>query len=419
MAVQNEYYELLQAYALGCLDKPDLDKIKNYLDAGGEYPWQELGEFQNLAALFPAILNMEIPGPQLKDKVARKLYRIKNEKPGKITSDKQAPSKPITPVVEPEINPQKKDEGLSNLFDQNRTTIENEYYYDEDAAPSKEFQKLEEKENKAEPQQKIQEFEIVTAKTKEEPPQIETDRTEIELLKTDYGNSVTQEDESLQEDLSNLEIEKNPPEENIFPGKQATPKVTIKERQPYSSFREREIAPKKSSKGGIIFASILFVIVAAGLIFVYLKISTDVTVYKTSVDKLNQQIKTLSSQVNNNQDLQKLLLTKNVKIVNLTGTPVNQFGYGKLIISFENSKGYLQLSDVPVLPADNSYQLWININGKYTSLGSFTPSEKVQYFPFTIPELTNDGTTKFMVSEEPSEGSVRPSGKVVLTGTLQ
>ena len=73
MTVEKEYYELLQAYALGCLDKPDLDKIKSYIDAGGEYPWKELGEFQNLAALFPSILNMEIPSPQLKDKVARKL----------------------------------------------------------------------------------------------------------------------------------------------------------------------------------------------------------------------------------------------------------------------------------------------------------------------------------------------------------
>lgn len=420
MTVEKEYYELLQAYALGCLDKPDLDKIKNYIDAGGEYPWKELGEFQNLAALFPSILNMEIPSPQLKDKVARKLYRIKSDKPEKKTFTRPVIEKPAVPRPETAAHPPKKDEGLSDLFDQNRITVESNFYYDEEAAPSKEFEKLEERETEEERHPKVQEFEIVTARTKEEPPAPDEEQILPEPPAAGETEGLRLTDASLQGDLSGLEIEENPVEEQVLTPKPAPPpRVTLKEKQPYSPYRSRELEPEKRGKGGIILASVLFVIVAAGLIFVYLKISTDVNVYKTSVDKLNQQIKALSSQVNNNQDLQKLLLTKNVKIVNLIGTPANQMGYGKLIISFDNSKGYLQLSDVPALQTDNAYQLWINIKGTYSSLGLFKPSENVEYFPFAIPELTNTGATKFLVSEEPSAGSDRPSGKIVLTGSLQ
>ena len=77
---QNEYSDLLYAYSLGCLDKEDLLELDEYFQTANEFPWQELGEYQNLAALLPAILNMETPGHELKDKVARKLYRIKNER---------------------------------------------------------------------------------------------------------------------------------------------------------------------------------------------------------------------------------------------------------------------------------------------------------------------------------------------------
>ena len=77
---QNEYSDLLFAYSLGCLDKEDLLELNEFFQTGNEFPWQELGEYQNLAALLPSILNMETPTEEIKDKVARKLYRIKNER---------------------------------------------------------------------------------------------------------------------------------------------------------------------------------------------------------------------------------------------------------------------------------------------------------------------------------------------------
>ncbi len=41
--------------------------------------WDELGEFQNLTALMASILTVEMPEPEVKEKVAQKLYSLKNE----------------------------------------------------------------------------------------------------------------------------------------------------------------------------------------------------------------------------------------------------------------------------------------------------------------------------------------------------
>src|ERR1039458_3437788 len=71
--------DLIYAYSLGCLDNEELQLIREHFDSGEELNNQKLGEFQNLASLLPTLLTIEIPDPQLKDNVAKKLYRLKDE----------------------------------------------------------------------------------------------------------------------------------------------------------------------------------------------------------------------------------------------------------------------------------------------------------------------------------------------------
>jgi hypothetical protein len=56
MPEPKEYIDQLQAYALGCLNKTEFNNLTNYIHSGKDYSWQELGEYQNLAALLPAFL---------------------------------------------------------------------------------------------------------------------------------------------------------------------------------------------------------------------------------------------------------------------------------------------------------------------------------------------------------------------------
>ena len=194
--------------------------------------------------------------------------------------------------------------------------------------------------------------------------------------------------------------------------------IPMAEKKHYQLHGIQEKEKEKKKAGGFILTTFLFLLVAAGVVFVYLKVTSEVNVYKSGIDKLNQQIKNLSNQISDNKEIQKILQSKNVKIVNLTGTEINKGGFGKLIISFDNSKSFLQVSKLPVLSSDKTYQLWVIINGKYISLGFFKPKSEGDYYQFTIPELTNKGETKFLLSEEPSTGSSKPSAKIYLIGTL-
>src|SRR5665647_3673520 len=87
--------DLIYAYSLGCLDKEELERLKSLNDSTEELDFKELGEFQNLVSLLPSTLTLENPDPQLKDNVAKKLYRLKDE----IKAQRQK-NKPISNIPE-------------------------------------------------------------------------------------------------------------------------------------------------------------------------------------------------------------------------------------------------------------------------------------------------------------------------------
>jgi len=71
--------DLLYAFSLGCLEDNNKNILSEYLRTNSDYPFQELGEYQNLVALLPVLLEIEEPDPSLKDRVARKLYQVQEE----------------------------------------------------------------------------------------------------------------------------------------------------------------------------------------------------------------------------------------------------------------------------------------------------------------------------------------------------
>ena len=65
--------DLIQAKALGCLDEEE-EKLFAKLLEEADFPWQELGQYQNLVAFLPTLLDIENPDKEVKDNIARKLY---------------------------------------------------------------------------------------------------------------------------------------------------------------------------------------------------------------------------------------------------------------------------------------------------------------------------------------------------------
>lgn len=79
MTDEQKIFGMIPAKALGCLDDNDNLFIQSYIDEGSQFPWNELGVYQQIAALLPLSLQIETPDPQLKDNVALRLIKLTEE----------------------------------------------------------------------------------------------------------------------------------------------------------------------------------------------------------------------------------------------------------------------------------------------------------------------------------------------------
>ncbi|MHB8578646.1 MAG: anti-sigma factor [Ignavibacteriaceae bacterium] len=423
MPIQDKYYDDLFAYSLGCLDEEDLNIFEKYLRSGGDFAWQELGEYQNLASLLPSILNIETPPPQLKDNVARNLYRIRNEKrlrrsdenrnveksqgniqPGlQHSNDEPNASKLFKSHDDAEIHKSETEEG--NLFQNTSDRSEIEEYPYKLNTITDGFEVVSTQKPNSEFFRPIQETQIQGRDTNR-------------IIHNNISAQKKIEDEENQQAGDTFQDSKEEHKVESTSDKAAAQekKKTYTLHGDFGNINKNEKEKKKSS--GVIVAILLLIIVAAGIAYVYYKISSDVKYYKANVAMLNNKIQNLSSNISANRELEVLLQSKNVRVINLLGTQVNSNAYGKLIISFDNSKGFLQFSNMPMLPNDKAYQLWIVMKDKFSSLGVFNNVRGSDYFSFTLPEITSQDGAKFIVSQEPADGSIKPGKIILLTGSL-
>jgi anti-sigma-K factor RskA len=384
---QNEYSDLLFAYAVGCLDKQDLLELNEFFQTGNEFPWQELGEYQNLTALLPAILNMETPGPEIKDKVARKLYRIKNEKYTKKNSGVIPKNKDVSEINQNITAPGKAE--LSDFLEHSRSLNEKENQKIDDAP----------KNNQELPADTSQ----ILENTGEELFFQKTPGSEI----TGHSN-FTKEDEIDTIGTGVVEMSAIQNE-----------KAVTSESKPYHLHGIPESDTEKKSKSGVILLLILFIIVISGFLYLYRTISSRVDTYKAGIESLNEKVSNLTEQVSINREIQKILQMKDSHIINLYGSSINKEGYGKVIFSFESNKGFLQVSNLSTLDNTKTYQLWMVNDGNSITLSTFKPVDTLNYFPISIPVQNYKGAIRFIVTGESSKGSSVSPGKVYLTGILQ
>ncbi len=389
MANENEYFEFIFPFSLGCLDENDFLIFKDYLNSGEEGGLQELGEFQNLISLLPTILNIETPTPQTKDNVARRLYKIKDEKRGKSNlNDSQ--SKKILDLQNKNIEQQPK---VSELFG---TKID--YTNDEVEEPISAQKQAEVLPKKL--KTITNGFEVV--KPKKRPEDL------FQSKKDSENDSSTNNTNPI---LNNLDDNKPEGESNIPPVKKT-----------YTLHGDFGQDKKKSDKRNSYTVSILFVLfillIATGGYYYYQKVTLEVGQYKSHINGLNSKIEKLYSTLSENKDLSEFLRSKNIKVINLESVQKKQSCYGKLLLNFDNSKGFLILSQMPGLGKGMVYQLWLNMKKTNISMGTFNPGNQEAYFQIKLPEITNQVNAKFLLTEEPEIGSLQPGKTVYLEGSF-
>jgi len=431
---ESPLYDLLHAYALGCLEKEDIKKIKSYFRSGKEFEWSELGEYQNLGAMLPAILNIETPPAQLKDKVARKLYRMRDEKRkalidlSKITqvTAKQEPAKeqdgliPENPV--PEFSDLKGPladipaEDLERMLKQNEADSpqNNSYQTKFEIDPSAIDNWKEPEESTPEP--------IGFNVSNIEPEPDRLNKKEPEENSASFQASVEQAPihENIQsgKEIPVAQPSEQPAEPPVYQnpilerlsGGTVTPETGLPELE-----TKQEGKSRKGIWAAVIILFVLFLALAGGIYYIFMLNMKNTK----EIEKLRQQAgsQTLKADVNN--DIIAILSSRDFKVADLKPQKESAQGYGKVIMSFDMKIAYFQYAQLPELGPGKVYQLWANISGNTMSLGQFIPKAAMNYQPLPkLPVIDKDISVSFLLTEEKTEGAEAPSNNVFLTGKI-
>ena len=70
---------LITLEAMGCITSKDSSELLKSIQSEKNFPWKEMGEYQNLAALLSMVVNQESPAKNLKDLILKEIEKSKQE----------------------------------------------------------------------------------------------------------------------------------------------------------------------------------------------------------------------------------------------------------------------------------------------------------------------------------------------------
>lgn len=276
--------DLIQAKALGCLDTDDDSMMIKLMEEDAEFPWQELGQYQNLVAFLPTLLDIETPEQSVKDNIAQKLSELELARKAAEMPEPEPEPDPVPEIPEPEIEDLPEIGNLpeiDELPEIEDTILENPV---EDKLPD-EFVN-------SDPDIKIDE---------EIPEEILLKKKGISFK--DYGMPQIPSEEE-EEPKEKIIPEKKPADlkpDRINRG--PSPRLPRKdlENKNVKSYvskspvsvpaleREKErIVQVKSSKAGVVTAIVLFIITLLILAFMYFKFSGDIQKNKDDIEGIKK-----------------------------------------------------------------------------------------------------------------------------------
>lgn len=385
---EQKFREMIYAFSAGCLDKDERVDFLEYLKSGQRVPENELGELQNVVALLPAVLEIEVPQPHVKDMVAKRLYRMREElKLKKRQMVKDLTHGDVQPINEnvfsekvyekPEVKPSLKTTG--------RMTVE---------AP-------------------------LPREEKKKPGIIEVPYTEL-----DKNEGGMNEEEASVPSMSGynprtMDILQTIPQEAEPAAAGAAEPISPKWVKEEHEYEEEEKSGRSFSNIMILSGILILVLIAGGVI--YFMMNRQIRQGREQIASLSGQVNALNSEMlrlDRNQKVLAVLSAKDLKVINLDGADANSGGFGKLSLLQNGKEGVIQLYNMPHLKDSSVYQLWLKSNEHYYSLGTFRTKREVEYFPFSVPEVEPGKTDSYIVTLESAEGRTTPSDKVYLTTTI-
>lgn len=200
-------------------------------------------------------------------------------------------------------------------------------------------------------------------------------------------------------------IEKSRPERTV------KPQIARRSPEPIETTATTAPTVQRSWYGYAATFAMILIIVAFGL---YIN-----NLIKT-IGNQNTQVVALQDELQRRGEALKILQSQRIEMVLMNGLEVNPTGYGKIIWDPVKKNAIFQVANLPAVPQDKDYQLWIIKNKKPVSAGVFTiTSGKGGEIFFKLMNL-DVGEKKefdaFAVTLEPKGGVPQPTGAMYLLG---
>ena len=168
-----------------------------------------------------------------------------------------------------------------------------------------------------------------------------------------------------------------------------------------------------------------------GLAFAVIVMLVGFTIYVNSlfrtINNQNQyiyaqqtQITKLFGELELRDAILKVLQSRRIEIVSMDGLGVNPVGYGTVLWDPDKKVAILHVSNLPAVPKDKEYQLWVIKNQKPASAGIFAVTndrEKENFFKVQPLDVTDrKEIDAFAVTLEAKGGVPQPTGEMYLLG---
>jgi anti-sigma-K factor RskA len=139
---------------------------------------------------------------------------------------------------------------------------------------------------------------------------------------------------------------------------------------------------------------------------------------RSEVEKLKGQLAVTQSEVAQKDELIQFLAAPEVRSVQLAGLEAAPAASGKLFWNPTTRRGLLMTFGLPKTAADKAYELWGIAGNEPVPAGVFLVDDGGQA-RFDLPPLAAERNfEKFAVTLEPAGGVAKPSGPMVLLGSL-
>lgn len=171
-----------------------------------------------------------------------------------------------------------------------------------------------------------------------------------------------------------------------------------------------------------IAASFALLLVSLSLLFYALNLRSDLQARTDELQQKEQTITALQQEIERKEDMLAILEARQVDMVLMQGMEASPQGYGKIIWNADRQQALLQVSNLPPVPADKQYQLWIIRNNEPISAGLFAVNDPKRDTFFIIEQMApadRQSANAFAVTLEPKGGMPKPTGDMYLMGNME